>query len=95
MIDHPKYGKKESGRTNKEQSIFGLVGFILSVVGVVLWGIRGFILWIISLILCIIGCLEEDKAHGFAIAGNIISFICLILSLLSIVFLKTLLNGLI
>lgn len=59
----------------KKQSVFGIIGFILSIIGLFLGIEEGAILSIVSLIFCIIGCLEKDKKHGLAIAGNIISFI--------------------
>ncbi len=77
----PKCGKQVEelkAELKKKHSVVGIIGFIISIAAMFL-GIGGsMFLWIISLILCIIGCLEKNKKHGFAIAGNIISFIMLL-----------------
>lgn len=88
MIKCPECGKDVSDQAvscpncgaaiKKKQSVVGVIGFILSIIGLFLGINGGIILWTISIILCIIGCLEKDKKHGFAIVGNIISFIFLL-----------------
>lgn len=65
----------------KKQSIIGVIGFILSIIAIPLGVYVSMVLWTISLILCIIGCLEKNKKHGFSIAGNIISFVFLFMFL--------------
>ena len=94
LIRCPECGKEISDKAadcpncgaavRMKHSVVGIIGFILSILGLFL-GIYGAFLCIISIILCIIGCFEKDKKHGFAIAGNIISFIfilCIIMLLI-------------
>lgn len=87
----PKCGKQVEelkAEFKKKHSVVGIIGFILSIIGV--FGGIGLsvFLFIASIILCIIGCLEKDKKHGFAIAGNIVSFLFLFMILISLIYLS-------
>lgn len=71
-----------------KQSVIGIIGFILSIIIIPLGTYIRMVLWAISLILCVIGCLEKNKKHGFAIAGNIISFVFLFMFLVLFIAIK-------
>lgn len=61
-------------KKDKKQSIYGIIGFVVALVGMCFGLYEGIFLWIISLTFSIAGCMEKNKKHGFAIAGNVISF---------------------
>lgn len=68
-------------KKNKKQSIYGIIGFVVSLVGMCFGLYEGIFLWIVSLAFSVAGCMEKGKKHGFAIVGNIISFFFLFSSL--------------
>lgn len=68
-------------KKNNKQSIYGIIGFVVSLVGMCFGLYEGIFLWIVSLAFSVAGCMEKGKKHGFAIAGNVISFFFLFSSL--------------
>lgn len=91
LIQCPECGKEVSDKAkecvqcgcklHKEQSVLGIIGFVLAIMQMFL-GIYGIILGIPAFILSSMGCFEKDKKHLFGIIGNIISFIFLLMYIL-------------
>lgn len=69
-----KNRNQKKTKKDKKQSVYGIIGFVVSLVGMCFGLYEGIFLWIISLAFSIAGCMEKGKKHGFAIAGNVISF---------------------
>lgn len=63
----------------KKYSIIGIIGFIISIISWFCGIYFGFFLSAISLILCIIGCMQKNRKHIFAIIGNIFSIIMILI----------------
>ena len=65
----------------KKHSALGIIGIIIAVISwfgdIYFW----FFLSAISLVLCIIGCMQKNKKHVFPIIGNIISIVSILICL--------------
>ncbi len=66
-----------------KQSGLGIASFVLSIVALFLGNFDfKIMLCILSIVFGIASCLNRNKKHGFAIAGNIISFAFIMLVIL-------------
>lgn len=75
--------KRSKKEYHSSQEGFGIAGFILSIISIILAGGYGIILAILSLILC----MRQQKKHPMRLAkaGIIISIIGIIFSIISII----------
>ena len=74
---------KNQGQTiiiKQQENVLGIIGFVLSLIPLTYGG--GILLWSIALILSFIALFKRPR--GFAIAGFIISLVCLAFYLLAL-----------
>lgn len=74
---------KNQGQTiiiKQQENVLGIIGFVLSLIPLTYGG--GLLLWSIALILSFIALFKRPR--GFAIAGFIISLVCLAFYLLAL-----------
>ena len=58
----------------KKHSVIGIIGFVIAIISWFGGVYFTFFLSTLLMILCIIGCLQNNKKHIFAIIGNVVLF---------------------